>query len=464
MQKTNLKLAHMALITVISFTFISCASRQQINSSIDTSIQEQQKIAPKSWSNSNENKEVVNGWIETFKDPLLSELVKEAMENNKDLVVASSNVEKARALARQAGASLVPSVGLNIGGQQQGMIEGANSAKGLNLGLQVNWELDIWGKLRAGSQAAQSSFEATQADYLFATYSLAATVAKSYFTAIEAGLQLDSARRSLEVLQETLKIVNVQFDNGLITAQDVAVTKSDIASAKERLYQAQASQKSALRALELLLGRYPSSQLQVKSKLPQTPLLPPAGIPSELLERRADLVAAERRVASAFNRVAQAKATRLPSIGLTGSLGGASNTLSTLLSPQNIAWQLGANLLAPIFDGGAAKAEVEISTADQKQALAQYAKVALQAFSEVEEALDSGKYLALRQSESKEALDEIQKAYKIAKLRYEEGESSLLDLLSIQNRLIQADSNLITLNRLMLDQRVNLNLALGGTW
>jgi outer membrane protein TolC len=204
--------------------------------------------------------------------------------------------------------------------------------------------------------------------------------------------------------------------------------------------------------------------LDVRESLPVAPPPPPAGVPSELLERRPDIVAAERRVAAAFNATAQAKAARLPTVGLTGQLGGASSSLSDLLDPANVAWSLGANLLAPIFDGGRRREAVEIATAAQEQALAAYAQAALNAFSELETNLDQGVVVAQRVVDLQEASREAGKAFRIASIRYEEGEEDLLSVLIIQQRVIRAKSALSSVERLLLEQRVNLNLALGGSW
>ena len=214
----------------------------------------------------------------------------------------------------------------------------------------------------------------------------------------------------------------------------------------------------------MLLGRYPKGEVAVRAALPPLPPMPPPGVPSDILERRPDLIAGERRVAAAFNALKQAKAARLPQLSLTGNVGGASGSLSNITDPANIAWRLAGNLLAPIFDGGARRAQVEIATAEQKQALAAYAQTALNAFSEVETNLDLAGTLARREEALGVALGEAEKAHRIARLRYKEGEIGLIDLLAIQQRVLSAKSNRLSVQRLALEQRVNLFLALGGDW
>lgn len=439
----------------------SIASKDKTEKEVANALGQEQAIAANNWQMPADPSTIEVDWLSSFQDPVLEDLVEEAQANNSDLRAAEARVQQARALATKAGAALTPSLGLGAGAGGSGNFEG-NSTGDLGVGLQVSWELDVWGRIRAGERAAESSFEAVQADFTYSQHSIAAATSKAYFAAIEANRQAQVIQDSVDALTETNRIVKVKFDNGIGTTQDVALANSDLASARERIIELEGVQRDASRALELLLGRYPAAELEVKASLPKPPKVPPAGLPSELLERRPDLVAAERRVASAFNSQAQAKAAKLPSIALTGTAGGASDSLSNLLSPQNLLWNAGANLLAPIVDGGARDADIEIATAEQELALAEYSKAALNAFGEVEQALDQGVVLERRKAELEIALNEAEKAYRIAKLRYEEGESELMDVLSIQQRVFSTDSNLVAVQRLLLDQRVNLNLALGG--
>lgn len=419
---------------------------------------------PDAWTGEEEAGEVQVGWIDSFDDSTLGELVREAQEHNKNLQAAAANVERAQALARQAGAALKPSVGLSAGGTRSGVTGSSNQTDQLTLGVDISWEADLWGRVRAGRRGAVASAAAAAADFRFAQYSLAAGVARGYFLAIEAGQQVKVAQETVEALEETLRIVNLRFENGMVGQQEVSLTKSDLATARDRLVTVRGSQRDAQRALELLLGRYPAAELEVRESLPALPPSPSAGLPSEILERRPDLVAAERRVAAAFDVVDQARAARLPAVQLTGSLGGASSGLSSLLDPANLAWRAGASLLAPLFDGGARREQVEIATADQKQALALFGDAALKAFGEVEQSLDQGVVLSRRRGELEIAAQEAKEAYRIADLRYQEGESDLLDVLSVRQRVFAAGTNLVSVERQLLDQRVSLHLALGGSW
>ncbi len=451
----------------VSFALVGCVSQplEQVEREAGEAARGQVPDTPEGGAWGGNQGSVQVGWIESFDDAVLTALVMEAQANNRDLAGAAAAVDRAWALARQSGAALMPDVSITGGGTRRGGINGSRpTTSGLSLGAQVSWEADVWGRLRSGQRSAVASAQAVQADFRSAQQSLAAATSKAYFSAIEANIQTAIAREQVDILQETLRLVTAKRENGLASSQDVALARSDLAVARERLTTVEGSFRNAVRSLEVLLGRYPGAELEVRKTLPAVPAPPPAGLPAELLERRPDIVAAERRVAAAFNATNQARAARLPTISLTGNIGGASSSLSNLLSSENVAWTAGTNLLAPIFDGGRLREGVEIATAEQESALAAYGQAAITAFNELEENLDQGVVVQQRIVDLEEAAAEAGKAFDIARLRYEEGEEDLLDVLVIQQRVINASSNLSIARRLLLEQRVNLNLALGGDW
>jgi NodT family efflux transporter outer membrane factor (OMF) lipoprotein len=440
-------------------------SQEQVERDVEQAVQEQAPAASTQWETVADSGAVQAGWIDSFNDPVLAALVIEAQANNRDLAAAAANVDRAWALARQAGAALAPDASIVAATDRSGGFDSSRpTTTSLSLGVQVSWEADVWGRLRSGQRGAVASAQAVEADLRSAQESLAAATAKAYFSTIEANIQAGIARETVGILEETLRIVNHKYKHGTVSAQDVSLARSDLASARERLTTVEGSYRDAVRALEAMLGRYPGAVLEVRETLPIVPPPPPVGLPSALLERRPDMVAAERRVAAAFNATNQARAARLPTIGLTGSVGGASNSLSDLLNPGNLAWTAGTNLLAPIFDGGRLREGVKIATAEQDQALAAYGQSAINAFSEVETNLDQGFVVQQRIVDLREAAMEAENAYRIARLRYDEGEDDLLTVLTIQQRGISAKSSLSSAERLLLEQRVNLNLALGGSW
>ena len=439
--------------------------QEQVERDVNQAARQQVAEVPEQWQMAAESGAVQAGWVESFNDPELTALVIEAQANNRDLAAAAANVDRAWSLARRAGAALSPNLGVTGGAAGAGSPSGSvPTSSNLSLGAQVSWEADVWGRLRSGQRTVVAGAQAAEADFRSAQESLAAATAKAYFTAIEANIQADIVRDTVNILEETQRIVNVQYENGIASAQDVSLSRSDLASARERLTSVESSYRDAIRALEALIGRYPGAVLELRETLPAVPPPPPAGLPSDLLERRPDLVAAERRVAAAFNATNQARAARLPSITLTGSASSASSSLSGLLDSNNAGWTAGINLLAPIFDGGVLREGVNIATAEQEQALAAYGQAATNAFRELETSLDQGIVVQQRIVDLQEAAKEAGEAFSIARLRYEEGEEDLLSLLTIQQRGISTRSSLSIAERLQLEQHVNLNLALGGSW
>ena len=451
--------------TLISIVMLTSCASTTTREEVKVAVNEELPELNQQWTNATNSKSFNINWSDRLNDPRLTNYINEALNNNKDLNVAAANVDQSWALAKQAGASLKPNLGLSAGTSNSGSFASQSGASNsYNVGVQVSWELDIWGRIKSGALAAEASAEAAELDFEFAKESLAVAVTKSYLTAIEAQLQLALTEQTLADMKERARIVNVQFENGAASTQDVALIQSDLATVQEQLEVVKGGKNNAIRALEVLMGRYPSAELELTNALPAAPELPAAGLPSEVLERRPDVIAAERRVAAAFNTVDQAKAAKLPSISLTSNVGGSSGQLSNIIDPANTVWSLASNLLAPIFDGGARDAQVEISTAQQKAALASYGQTALNVFQEIENNLALGTSLDAREKLLTAAASDANKALEIAQIRYKEGETGLLDVLTIQQRVTSSESNLIALKRAILEQRINLHLALGGQW
>lgn len=210
------------------------------------------------------------------------------------------------------------------------------------------------------------------------------------------------------------------------------------------------------------MGRYPAAKAAHGAGFPALPDPVPAGLPADLLERRPDLIAAERRVNAAFERKKQAVTAKLPKISLTGTFGGSSDALRNLTDPANVLWSLAGNLLFPIFNAGSLQADVDIRTAEQEAAGAAYNQAALHAFSDVETALSNEQLFRERAKDLDEAYENAQKAETIANANFKAGETDLLDLLQIKRNTIAVEIDRIRGQRELLEQRVNLHLSLGG--
>jgi len=318
--------------------------------------------------------------------------------------------------------------------------------------------------VRAGRNAAYASAQAVEADFLFAQYALAQGVASAYFASVEAQEQIGVAERTVAALAEIDRIVRVRYREGFASRQDTATAAADLGTARDNLVQSQAGGRTAKRALEVLLGRYPANTVDLTQELPETPPAPPAGLPSELLDRRPDVIAAERRVAAAYAALDQAKAAQLPLVSLTANGGGSSTDLFDVLNGGNLFWSVVGNVLQPIFDGGLRGAQQDEVDANRRAAIAAYASTALSALREVEENLDQAQVLAEREDILEATAEDSSTSYILAQLQYSEGEIALIDVLNIQQRLFAAERNLVAVRRARIEQWVALNLALGGSW
>jgi NodT family efflux transporter outer membrane factor (OMF) lipoprotein len=404
---------------------------------------------------------VSDNWLVTFRDDQLTAAVAEAILYNADLRVGAARVEQAQLYAKLAGAKLYPSVDVLArgGGKMSGDNSGLTGAA-----LNVTWELDIWGRVRYGRAAAAADAASAQADFEYARQSIAALVAKSWFLATEAGLQAEVARGTIRDGEAMVQLAETRARVGVGNDEDVFVARSTVGTYRDSLRQIELAREQAIRALEILLGRYPSAAAAVTAQLPGQPAAVPAGLPSELLERRPDVVAAERRVAAAFNRVGEAKAARLPAIALTTGVSTISSDLFVLQSRDNPIWNFGAQLLAPIYKGGALKTQVEIRTAEQKQAIAAYAQVGLRAFGEVENALASEIAAREREQILAQTMADSRRALEIVQTQFKVGSTDLRFVTQRQLALNATQSALIRMQAEQRVQRVNLHLALGGSF
>jgi multidrug efflux system outer membrane protein len=404
---------------------------------------------------------VTDNWLSGFHDDQLTALVAEAILHNANLQVGAARVEQAQLYAKLAGAKLYPSVDLlargggKLSGDQSGLQGGV---------LTVNWEVDLWGRVRYGRAAAAADALSAGAEYEYARQSIAAQVAKAWFIATEAELQAEVARSTILGSEELVSLAETRSKVGVGNEEDVYVARASVGTYRDALRQIDLARDQARRALELLVGRYPAGTTAASPQLPAQPDAVPGGLPSELLERRPDVIAAERRVAAAFNRVHEAKAARLPVISLTTGVSSISSELFVLKDRDNPVWNFGANLLMPVFRGGALKTQVEIRTAEQKQAVAAYAEVGLRAFGEVEAALaaeiasrDREKILGDTLSDNRRALELVQTQFKVGSTDLRFVTQRQLALNSTQSALVRAQTE----QRI---QRVNLHLALGGSF
>jgi outer membrane protein, multidrug efflux system len=407
---------------------------------------------PGAWATAAAEGRVPEGWLKSFDDPVLEALVGEALRNNLDLRGAAARLERARAEAQGAGAGLRPVVG--AGGAAAAREVGDARFESRGAGLNVSWELDVWGRIRNQTAAAGESVRASEADLEFARQSLAAAVAKGWFLATETQAIVTLLESELANREEMGRITGVRHDAGRATSEDVHLVNADIARAGERLAAARNAHQQALRGLEVLLGRYPAAELEAAADFGPLPGPVPGGVPSAVLERRPDLIAAEARVRAAFRRAEAAKLAKMPSFTLTGAIGA--------VAPGPGFFSVAGNFFAPVMDGGRTEAAVRIATAEQEAALVAYGQTALRAYQDVENALDAEATLAERDAQVTRQVSELREAVRLRRVEADAGKVDTLSVLQVQAQVDAAEASLRSLQQGRRSERVNLHLALGG--
>ncbi len=421
-------------------------------------------------------------WVSRFGDKNLCRFIDDALAHNRSLKSAQSRIEIARANARVAGADLYPQIsgGLNgirtkqnfigfpIPGAPPGSVLSTTTNQ-FGLSLNLSWELDLWGRVKAAESSAIASFEASRFDMAAAELSIAGQAVKAWFALAEARDQTTLNLLTLSVYQQTERSIQERFENGVAEAgqslgSQLLLAKTDVATARDTLAARKELAARASRQLEVLAGRYPAGKAGKTAKLPDFPSSIPAGLPATLLDRRPDLAAAERRIAAADQQLLEAKKTLLPSIGLTTSTGTTTERIGDLLNDNFSVWSLAGNLAQPILQGGRLRANIKRRDAERNLAAAEFEQASLTAFSEVENALAAEKFLANRIAALEDAARFSLAAFRRSREEYNEGTGDLLTMLTAQQRAFVQQSHLLTLKRSRLDNRVDLHLALGGSF
>lgn len=407
-------------------------------------------------------------WISGFNDPVLGDLVKEALANNPDLQVSAARVRVSRAtVAAQYGSSL-PSVFAGADADWTSGVADINDrafrteGPGFGLSLGASWEPDLWGRIGSGISAAEADLAASEADYDAAELSLAGGAAIAWFQLKDAVRQEALARETLDARQRTLNLTERRFRNGLTAALDVRLARSAVETARASLISRERATGEARRAMEVLLGRYPSNELEASEGFLELPELSGAGDPTSLLSRRPDIRATEARIAAAGFRVDQARLALKPSLSLSSSLFTSNDDVIDLLDPAYLAGRIAASLTAPIYNGGQLKANIEAAEAQAQLSASNYVSTVLTAWQEVENALAADDLLAQQLESQLRALEEARLAENLAERQYQSGLSTIFNLIDAQSRRINAESSVISVQSARAINRVRFHLALGG--
>lgn len=415
---------------------------------------------PQAWSMQANPAPVEAGWLATFGDPQLDALVAEALANNPDLAVAAARVEQADAQVDLATAQLKPAIGILGRAGSKPVSDLVAMLSGVM--LRLTWEIDLWGRLRYARYAAIAERDASGADYRFARQSLAASVARAWFVAAETAQQAKLANTMAGDAERLVGLSNDRLRVGAGNETDVLAARASQANYEDAAKQVELAHRSALRALEILVGRYPSAAIQAREDLDPFPGPVPTGMPMDALDRRPDLIAAQRRVAAAFDLVGEAKASFWPTLDISAGYGRVSRRSRVASAVNQTTASGSATTVVPIYFGGRLTGNVALRTAEQHEAIANYGRLALQALDEVETALDNEATLATREALLRQATDDSRRAAGLTETSYRVGKSDLRDVMNRQLSANAAEVALLAVRRERLVRRIDLHLALGG--
>ncbi|MFO7839854.1 MAG: efflux transporter outer membrane subunit [Desulfosalsimonadaceae bacterium] len=413
-------------------------------------------------------------WWREFDDPHLNRVVENALRGNQDISKAAASVSEAAAVAGQTAADQFPTLNLNSDASRREqsfvspMAGGYQSVKidSFSLTLPASYEIDLWGRLARATEAARAELLAAEKNRQAIAQSLVSEAAAQYFNIRYLQRQLDVSRELEKSYRQNLELIKARYRRGLASELELRQARRSLAQSGSEIPPLKQSIGKAQHKLAVLQGKYPEAEtlqtvLEAGFELP--PAIP-AGLPSELLNRRPDIRAAEASLKAACAKIGAAKANRFPQISLTGSFGYTSEELDLLFEPRNQMWQVAADMVQPIFDAGKRKAAQRAAEARYEKQLAAYTKTVLEAFAEVEGALLTREQQIDRYQRLKAYLSEAEKTLNTALNRYQRGVTDYLNVLDAQQAKYQAELSLLDTQYKIYANRVSLYRALGGGW
>ena len=420
-------------------------------------------------------KEDLASWWRVFNDPLLTELIGEALKANPDLREARAKVREARAQLAMARAGLFPTLDAEGSYTQARSITSQNaSGEALrsentyySAGFDAAWEIDIFGGTRRGVEAARADIQAQQASLESVWVSLAGEVAQTYVTIRSYQQRLKVSRDNLETQSETLDILRSRNRQGLSDQLDVEQARYNLESSRATIPNLERGLENAVNALAVLVGRMPGSlhkRLEKPGAIPGAPFSMVLGIPADTLRRRPDVRRAERALAAQTARIGEATAELYPKFYLVGSIGLESMKSAKLFNAESNVWSILPSFSWPIFHAGSIRANIEVQNARQEQAAAQYDKAVLTAVQDIRNSLNDFNQEQSRLAALNSAVEAAEKAAEIAQAKYKSGLVSFSDVLDAQRSLFSYDDQRISSQEAITNDLISLYKALGGGW
>ena len=444
---------------------------------VGPNYQRPQVDTPQSWRfEDKEAKETANtAWWEQFNDTVLNELIQISLQENKDVKIAAARVEQFIGLYGTTRAALFPQIGAGASYGRQRVSElagplpleqsGGNAIFNLSqLFLNGSWEIDLWGKLRRATEAARANLLSTEEARRTVILTLVTSVANSYINLRDLDKQLELTKQTAQNYKESYDLFSLRFKYGTVSEIEVSQSKSQYEQALSNIPFFEKLIAQQENALCVLLGRNPGPI--PRGKTIDQLVLPtvPAGLPSDLLTNRPDIRQAEQNLIAANANIGVAKAQYYPTISLTGALGWASNDLGDLFKSGAKTWSWAVPIAAPIFTGGAIAGQVKSAEAVQQQALIGYQKAIQTAFREVDDALIDQKQTREQLASQDEEVNALRDYVRLAKLRYDNGYTSYLEVLYSESRLYNSELAQTQTHGSLFEALVNLYKAMGGGW
>jgi multidrug efflux system outer membrane protein len=408
-------------------------------------------------------------WWELFQDEQLQLLIRTALEENKDLGIALSRIEEARLTVTAVRANQFPFLGVSgfFGQERQSreIIPGADSNDRFLLSGDLSYQVDLWGGFRRATEAARADLLATESAHRTITITLVSEVARTYLLLRDLDARLAVSEHTLQTRLESLRLIQARFDRGTVSELDVHQAEIEVAVAESAIATFQRQTVQTQNALRILLGRNPGPVTRGETLSSQTfPPSIPTGLPSELLQRRPDVIQAEANLEAATARIGVAEALRYPSISLTGRYGAESTDLSDLNSSDAETWNIGANLLGPIFNSGQLKAQAEAARERAKQSVLFYEATLQDSFREVEDALVAVRTYHDEHAAQARRAQAATSAARLSRARYDGGVVDYLEVLDSERTLFNAELAESESLQLYYSAIVRLYGALGGGW
>lgn len=478
------------ILKISTFFFISlvvifngCSSNPNIK------LEDLGVVVPESWTTSlPDTEESVGDWWLIFQDSLLVKYLDDFNKNSPDVLTLLQNQKVAKNTAKTSSSSIFPQINFtsridtnmqNLSGfgfastlisqdssSSQGdsdsddVLSFGNTSAGIGVNLQ--WEVDIWGRLLNAKKAAYKNYDALISDLIFLRFSTEIRAAQLYFRGVESSAQYKLSRDSYESLINIRNLVKDRYEKGLRSSLDYRLAETSVSTAIVSMETRKNQLKSINRELETLIGNYPSGQLIKNSEIPRVMPGISRNLPASLIQKRPDIRSLVYKLESHSYKVAESKRNLLPGLFLNSNVGTSTQSIKNIINKDYGVWNVGLNVTAPIFNGNRLRSVLEIEKANYEKSKQELIKGILKAFLEVEQQLEMAESLEIQINALGSAVDQSQEAYDLSKDRYDSGVTSLESVLNSQRQLNSIKSQYLTMQRLVIDNRLSLILALGG--